>query len=130
MGNCLPKLRRKNKVSHGLTFEVEKERERSVSEILSGSSSSVSLPSLSSDEDINMVKALKLSTDDDTSVDTLGVRKDGNITEELKDKGKILCFKHTFFPNLMSMGESNTDVSAYTLYKHLQQYCSHPSMYE
>ena len=96
MGNCLPKLRRKNKVSHGLTFEVEKERERSVSEILSGSSSSVSLPSLSSDEDINMVKALKLSTDDDTSVDTLGVRKDGNITEELKDKGKILCFKHVF----------------------------------
>ena len=25
------------------------------------------------------------------------------------------------------MGESNTVVSAYTLYRHLQQYCSHPS---
>ena len=25
----------------------------------------------------------------------------------------------------MSMGESNTVVSAYTMYKHLQQYCSH-----
>ena len=25
------------------------------------------------------------------------------------------------------MGESNTVVSAYTMYKHLQQYCSHPS---
>ena len=27
------------------------------------------------------------------------------------------------------MGESNTVVSAYTLYRHLQQYCSHPSIY-
>ena len=27
------------------------------------------------------------------------------------------------------MGESNTVVSAYTLYRHLQQYCSHPSNY-
>ena len=26
----------------------------------------------------------------------------------------------------VSMGESNTVVSAYTLYGHLQQYCSHP----
>ena len=26
------------------------------------------------------------------------------------------------------MGESNTIVSAYTLYRHLQQYCSHPSI--
>ena len=27
------------------------------------------------------------------------------------------------------MGECNTVVSAYTLYRHLQQYCSHPSIY-
>ena len=27
------------------------------------------------------------------------------------------------------MGESNTVVRAYTLYRHLQQYCSHPSIY-
>ena len=27
------------------------------------------------------------------------------------------------------MGESNTVVSAYTMYRHLQQYCSHPSIY-
>ena len=26
------------------------------------------------------------------------------------------------------MGESNTVVSDYTLYRHLQQYCSHPSL--
>ena len=26
------------------------------------------------------------------------------------------------------MGESNTVVSAYTLYSHLQHYCSHPSI--
>ena len=26
------------------------------------------------------------------------------------------------------MGVSNTVVSAYTLYRHLQQYCSHPSI--
>ena len=26
------------------------------------------------------------------------------------------------------MDESNTAVSAYTLYRHLQQYCSHPSI--
>ena len=29
----------------------------------------------------------------------------------------------------ISMGESNTVVSAYTLYRHLQQYCSRPSIY-
>ena len=28
------------------------------------------------------------------------------------------------------MDESNTVVSAYTTYKHLQQYCSHPSICE
>ena len=28
----------------------------------------------------------------------------------------------------ISMGESNTVVSAYTLYRHLQQYCSHLSI--
>ena len=28
-----------------------------------------------------------------------------------------------------SMGESNTAVSAYKTYRHLQQYCSHPSKY-
>ena len=28
----------------------------------------------------------------------------------------------------ISMGESNTVVSVYTLYSHLQQYCSHPSI--
>ena len=27
------------------------------------------------------------------------------------------------------MGESNTVASAYTWYRHLQQYCSHPSIY-
>ena len=30
----------------------------------------------------------------------------------------------------ISMGESNTVVSAYTLYRHLQQYCFHPSTYK
>ena len=29
----------------------------------------------------------------------------------------------------ISMGESNTFVSGNTLYRHLQQYCSHPSMH-
>ena len=28
----------------------------------------------------------------------------------------------------ISIGESNTVVSAYTTYTHLQQYCSHPSI--
>ena len=28
------------------------------------------------------------------------------------------------------MGESNTVVSTYTMSRHLQQYCSHPSNYE
>ena len=31
-------------------------------------------------------------------------------------------------PEFISMGESNTVVNAYTLYRHLQQYCSHPSI--
>ena len=30
---------------------------------------------------------------------------------------------------LISMGESNTVVSAYTMYRHLHQYCSRPSIY-
>ena len=29
---------------------------------------------------------------------------------------------------IISMGESNTFVSAFTLYRHIQQYCSHPSI--
>ena len=29
----------------------------------------------------------------------------------------------------ISMGESNTVVSAYTVYRHLQQYCSHPAIW-
>ena len=29
----------------------------------------------------------------------------------------------------ISLGESNTVVSAYTMYRHLQQYCSHPSIW-
>ena len=29
---------------------------------------------------------------------------------------------------IMLMGESNNVVSAYTLYRHLKQYCSHPLM--
>ena len=36
--------------------------------------------------------------------------------------------KHDKNTNI-SMGESNTVVSAYTMYRHLQQYCSHPSKY-
>ena len=36
--------------------------------------------------------------------------------------------EHHFVAELVdSMGESNTVASAYTLYRHLQQYCSHPS---
>ena len=34
-----------------------------------------------------------------------------------------------FFLQFISMGESNTVVSAYSTYRHLQQYCSHPSIY-
>ena len=39
-------------------------------------------------------------------------------TKISKNKNKIYIY--------ISMGESNTVVSAYTLHKHLQQYCSHP----
>ena len=28
---------------------------------------------------------------------------------------------------IIAISDSNTDVSAYTMYRHLQQYCSHPS---
>ena len=50
------------------------------------------------------------------------------------------CFQKAFYSGSLevgiawkrviyiSMGESNTVVSAYTLYRHLQQYCSHPSI--
>ena len=41
----------------------------------------------------------------------------------------ILLFPNTSRTlNSNSMGESNTVVSANTLYRHLQQYCSHPSL--
>ena len=42
----------------------------------------------------------------------------------------LLKFLYLAYLNLeiMSMGESNTVVSAYTSYRHLQQYCSHPLM--
>ena len=49
-----------------------------------------------------------------------------------------LCKLQTVLPGLpkhmenankdISMGESNTVASAYTMYRHLQQYCSHPSI--
>ena len=87
MGNCLPKLKKKNKVS--FTVKVKTETERTVSEVLSRSSSSVSLPSLSSDENITMVKAFKLSSDDDTPVESRSLRTEGNITDELRDIGNI-----------------------------------------
>ena len=35
----------------------------------------------------------------------------------------------SFLSLYMSMGENNTVVSACTMYGHLQQYCSHPSIF-
>ena len=37
---------------------------------------------------------------------------------------------HVQYQAYIMMGESNTVVSAYTLYRHLQQYYSHPSIKE
>ena len=41
------------------------------------------------------------------------------------DSKKVLIKR---IPLYISMGESNTVVSAYTMYRHVQQYCSHPSI--
>ena len=48
--------------------------------------------------------------------------------EEKEMKSNI----YDFFSPLahISMGEGNTVVSAYTMLRHLQQYCSHPSISE
>ena len=89
MGNCLPKLKKKNKVEPASTAEIiTMKKETTVSEILSLSSTSVSLPSLSSEEDIDMVKAFKLSSDDDTSREAQSLQNNENIIDELKHKGK------------------------------------------
>ena len=40
---------------------------------------------------------------------------------------KVLAV-NIFSNGYISMGESNTVVSTYTFYRHLQQYCSHPSI--
>ena len=89
MGNCLQKLKKKTKVEPASTVEIiTMKKETTVSEILSLSSTSVRLPSLSSEEDINMVKAFKLSSDDDTSTKAQSLQNNGNIIDELKDKGK------------------------------------------
>ena len=42
----------------------------------------------------------------------------------LEQKGK-----HTGYQHFISIGESNTVVSAYPLYRHLEQYCFHLSTY-
>ena len=39
----------------------------------------------------------------------------------------LRCIVNLIFNTITSMGERNTVVSAYTLYRHLQQYSSHPS---
>ena len=80
MGNCLPKLKKKNKVEPASTVGIiTMKKETTISEILSLSSTSASLPSLSSEEDINMVKAFKLSSDDDTSTEAQSLQKKTEI---------------------------------------------------
>ena len=39
----------------------------------------------------------------------------------------VIPFQLRYYKKYNSMDESNTVVSAYTMYRHLQQYCSHPS---
>ena len=79
MGNCLPKLKNKNRISPLSKAEVVKTAETNVSEILSRSSASVSLPSFRSDVEITMVEAFTVSSDDDTSIETPSSLKDEMI---------------------------------------------------
>ena len=46
----------------------------------------------------------------------------GSVLQKGQYNVKAQCLK--------SMGESNTVVNAYTMYRHLQQYCSHTSKFE
>ena len=50
--------------------------------------------------------------------------------EKIARKEQFLLLNQKIVENCIpiSKGESNTVVSAYTLYRHLQQYCSHPSI--
>ena len=49
-------------------------------------------------------------------------------SEETKTIHLVKLPRVTLILLYISMGESNTVVSAYTLYRHLQQYCSHKSI--
>ena len=40
----------------------------------------------------------------------------------------VQCISMMHFTMQFIMGESSTIVSAYKIYRHLQKYCSHPSM--
>ena len=94
MGNCLPKLKKKNRISPFPKAEVVKKAETNVSEILSRSSASVSLPSFRSDVEITMVEAFKISSDDDTSVVTQSSLKDEMIAcmDKLKYTGNKFMY--------------------------------------
>ena len=50
------------------------------------------------------------------------------ITEITRFKQPFFRVGYLEYRPYMSMGESNTVVSAYTMYRHLHQYCSHPSI--
>ena len=39
---------------------------------------------------------------------------------------EIICWHKLDLVTYTAIGKSNTVVSAYTVYRHLQQYCSHP----
>ena len=84
MGNCLPKLKKKNKVSPQPRVEGQKRRQTPVSDILSRSSASVSICGLRSEEEIEIVKALGVSDVESPSMESLAMKKNVNIIDELK----------------------------------------------
>ena len=96
MGNCLPKFKKKNKVHPGPTGSIKKKKETNVSEILSRSSASVSISSLnSSDEELEMVKKFTLSDVESISLESMIMKKEDKIMDELEENGNIYIFKNT-----------------------------------
>ena len=93
MGNCLPKFKKKNKVHPCPTGSIKKKKETNVSEILSRSSASISISSLNStDEELEKVMKLTLSDVESTSLESMIMKKEDKIMDELEEKGIISFF--------------------------------------
>ena len=94
MGNCLPKLKKKNKVSPDPKGLLQTKQKATVSELLSRSSASLSLSHASPNEGLEMLKDLTVSDEGSKSIESLVYQREDTIMDELKDKGSCYINHH------------------------------------